>query len=102
MDLNKHAKKAQEIALNREYFHDVPSDTGAVLKHLAGEVVETSEALALYAMSNYKQEYKADLAGELADVITCCLIIAANENIDIENALQQCQQKNEARAVSRG
>lgn len=88
MDLNKHALKAQEIAINRDYFHDVPADTRSVFKHMAGEVVEAVEAYG----------NKADLAGELADVITCCLIIAVNEGVDIEKALEACQQKNEARS----
>lgn len=39
------------------------------------------------------------LAAKLADIITCALIAAANEDIDIEKALQECQQKNEARAM---
>lgn len=39
------------------------------------------------------------MAAELADIITCALIAAANEDIDIEKALQDCQQKNEARAM---
>ena len=44
--------------------------------------------------------YKADFeAAELADIITCALIAAANEDIDIEKALKDSQQKNEARAM---
>ena len=39
------------------------------------------------------------LAAELADIITCALIAAANEDINIEKALQECQQKNEARVM---
>lgn len=99
MDLNKHALKAQEIAINREYFHGVSADTEEVFKHMAGEVIEAAAAWNTY--SNFNEGFKIDLAGELADVITCCLIIAANEKIDIENALQNCQQKNEARANRR-
>lgn len=39
------------------------------------------------------------LVAELADIITGALIAAANEDIDIEKAFQECQQKNEARAM---
>lgn len=52
--------------------------------------------------SNYLYEDSKShrkLAAELADIITGALIAAANENIDIEKDLQDCQQKNEARAM---
>ena len=53
--------------------------------------------------SNYLYEdSKSDrnkLVAELADIITGALITAANEDIDIEKSFQECQQKNEARAM---
>ena len=66
------------------------------LKHCACEVVEAMEAFTFY------REYKTDilkeqLAGELADVIMCVLVIAGQEKIDIENALTECAEKNRAR-----
>ena len=95
IDLNEHAQKAQEIAFNRWKKKGVDYHTPAILKHCAGEVCE-----AVDAYSDYLYEGRQDkLAAELADIITCALIAAANEDIDIEKALQECQQKNEARAM---
>lgn len=98
INLNEHAKKAQEIALNRWYKKNVEYTTPAILKHCAGEVCEAVEAYNDYLYENNK-ERRDKLASELADIITCALIAAANEDIDIEKALQDCQQKNEARAM---
>lgn len=98
INLNEYAKKAQEIAFNRWYKKDVEYNTPAILKHCAGEVCEAVEAYGEYLYKNSKS-YRDELAGELADIITCALIAAANEEIDIERALQDCQQKNEVRAA---
>lgn len=99
IDLNDHAKTAQEIALNRWIKNDVPYSTPEILKHCAGEVVEAMEALddRKYLIDN--DASRAALAGELADVITCVLIAAANEKIDIEVALEKCLEKNARRAL---
>ena len=66
------------------------------LKHCACEVVEAMEAFTLY------REFKTDilkeqLAGELADVIMCALVLAGQEGIDVEDALLECEEKNRAR-----
>lgn len=98
INLNEHAKKAQEIAFNRWYKNDVEYSTPAILKHCAGEVCEAVEAYSDYLYEDSKGR-RNELAAELADIITCALIAAANEEIDIEKALQDCQQKNEARAM---
>ena len=98
IDLNEHAQKAQEIAFNRWKKKGVDYHTPAILKHCAGEVCEALEAYKEYLYEPSKIRH-AKLAGELADIITCVLIAAANEDIDIEKALQDCQQKNEARAM---
>lgn len=98
INLNEHAKKAQEIAFIRWYKKDVEYNTPAILKHCAGEVCEAVEAYNKYLYENSKS-HRNELAAELADIITCALIAAANEDIDIEKALQDCQQKNEARAI---
>lgn len=95
IDLNEHAKKAQEIAFNRWY---VEYHTPAILKHCAGEVCDAVEAYSDYLYEDSKGHHDK-LAAELAGIITCALIAAANEDIDIEKALQDCQQKNEARAM---
>ena len=98
MDLNEPAKKAQEFAFNRWKKKDVDYHTPAILKHCAGEVCEAVEAYNQYLFENSKS-HRNKLAAELADIITCALIAAANEDIDIERALKDCQQKNEARAI---
>lgn len=98
INLNEHAKKAQEIAFNRWYKNDVAYNTPAILKHCACEVCEAVEAYnkCFYADS---KAHRDELAAELADIITCALIAAANEEINIEKALQECLLKNEARAA---
>lgn len=98
IDLNEHAQKAQEIAFNRWKKKGVEYHTPAILKHCAGEVCEAVEAYDQY-LYEYIESRRNKLAEELADIITCELIAAANEDIDIERALQECQQKNEARAM---
>lgn len=98
IDLNEHAQKAQEIAFNRWKKKGVEYHTPAILKHCAGEVCEAVEAYDQY-LYEYIESHRNKLAEELADIITCALIAAANEDIDIERALQECQQKNEARAM---
>lgn len=98
IDLNEHAQKAQEIAFNRWKKKGVEYHTPAILKHCAGEVCEAVEAYDQY-LYEYIESRRNKLAAELADIISCALIAAANEDIDIERALQECQQKNEARAM---
>ena len=98
IDLNEHAQKAQEIAFNRWKKKGVDYHTPAILKHCAGEVCEAVEAYNQY-LYEYIESNRNKLAAELADIITCALIAAANEDIDIEKALQECQQKNEARVM---
>ena len=98
IDFNEHAQKAQEIAFNCWKKKGVDYHTPAILKHCAGEVCEAVEAYNQY-LYEYSQIHRNKLAAELADIITCALIAAANEDIDIEKALQDCQQKNEARAM---
>lgn len=98
IELNEHAQKAQEIAFNRWKKKGVEYHTPAILKHCAGEVCEAVETYDQY-LYEYIESRRNKLAEELADIITCALIAAANEDIDIERALQECQQKNEARAM---
>lgn len=98
MNLNEHAKKAQEIAFNRWYKNDVEYNTPAIMKHCADEVCEAVEAYNDYLYEDSKGR-RDKLAAELADIITCALIAAVNEDIDIEKALQDCQQKNAERAA---
>ena len=98
IDLNEHAQKAQEIAFNRWKKKGVDYHTSAILKHCAGEVCGAVEAYNRYLYEHVERN-RNKLAAELADIITCALIAAANGDIDIEKALKDCQQKNEARAM---
>lgn len=129
MNLNDVAKNALENAKRREAngakidFH-----TLSMLKHCAGEVIEATEAYAKYrdiknlaedltatdldekwesqeepdTCEEYYKECESEFASELADVICCILIISANENIDIEEAVCKCMLKNAKRAYGNG
>ena len=98
INLNEHAKKAQEIAFNCWKKKGVVYHTPAMFKQCAGEVCEAVEAYKEY-LHEYIESHRNKLAAELADIITCAHIAAANEDIDMEKALQDCQQKNEARTL---
>jgi NTP pyrophosphatase (non-canonical NTP hydrolase) len=98
ISLKEHAKEAQKIAFNRWRKTNVEYSTIAILKHCAGEVCEAVEAYKEYLYEPSKIRH-TKLADELADIITCVLIAAANEGINIEKALQACQQKNEKRTA---
>lgn len=114
LDLNELAKQSQEIAKKREK-HGLGADTPNCLKHCAGEVIESlvafdewQEDLKFGAVSmgvtdpDWQKDYKQEYAGELADIIVCALIAAANSNIDIEYALINCVEKNRKRAEGIG
>lgn len=96
IELNEHAKTALLIAKQRDRIGQASSRTDSVLKHCAGEVCEAMEAYTAYKLDDTNKS-KQLFAGELADIITCVLILSAAHEIDIENALALCQQKNEAR-----
>lgn len=119
IDLNLVAEKsainAKKRAMNGG---NIKADSKSMVKHCATEVIEVLDALDLYDGCQ-KQKLAAEslqvdispeivtvahyeLAGELADVICCCLIIAANEGIDIEEALKSCLYKNTLRAMKKG
>ena len=83
---------------------NIKTDTFAMLKHCATEVIEATEA---YVMHKHLTDVtytraKEHFASELADVIMCCLIIAGKEGIDIEEALLKVAEKNKARADWKG
>ena len=112
IDLNDLAYKMRNVAYARKMNGGkVNTDTMAMLKHCASEVVEATETYnALDSAINDNLEYEKNIIevqehfeSELADIITCILIVCANEpTIDIENALQKCFEKNLARAEGRG
>lgn len=103
IELNEMAHDALKTATEREKKGQLLSDTISVLKHCAGEVVEATYAFnELCCFGDDMPDtamYKTAFADELADVITCALIAAANEDIDIEFALKRVQKKNEGRVV---
>lgn len=102
IDLNEMSKTALETANTRERKRQLKSDTMSILKHCAGEVVEATEAYSLIGAYSSIGEYigceEIDFADELADIITCALIAAANEGVDIEAALLRVQDKNKRMA----
>lgn len=73
--------------------------TYEMLKHTASEVVEATEA---YLDYTWQEQGKAHFADELADIICCVLIIAGNEQIDLESAVVRCLEKNRLRAIGKG
>lgn len=105
MNLNEVSKNALENAKRREAngakidYHTLP-----MLKHCAGEVIEATEAYTILMESAVDDTYnqKERFASELADIICCVLIISANENIDIEEAVSKCMRKNAKRAYGDG
>lgn len=115
MNLNEIAHDMHETARKREEHGGIKADSKSLFKHMATEVIEAEEAFFFYLSiddlfdneipkeaGDIKRDHRQALAGELADVIACALIIAANENIDIENALESCLYKNQLRAMRQG
>ncbi len=102
IDLNKAARYALKTAKEREKKGQLKSDTMSILKHCAGEVCEAGAAYAeigAFDENGYAIDTDViDFANELADIITCALIAAAQEGVDIEAALLRVQEKNARRA----
>ena len=112
--LNDLANKSLEIAKKRSQ-HGLAADTTTCLKHCAGEVIEALDAfnewqndLMFGSVSlgvtdpGFQKDYKKEYSDELADIIVCALIAAANSNIDIEMAISNCVEKNNKRASGIG
>ena len=97
IDLNGMAESALETAKMREKKGQLKSDAVSILKHCAGEVCEAVEAYSICYRFRGKI-YEEQFADEVADIITCALIAAAQEDIDIEAALLRVQEKNARRA----
>lgn len=85
----ENAEKRQKNGAN------ITTDTRKMLKHCATEVVEAAEA---YNSMVDSVANKETFAGEVADIVCCCLIISGKEGIDIERAIYDCVEKNERRA----
>ena len=69
------------------------------LKNSALDELQQERLINYFSPIYYEAQEKDDYAKELADVIICVLIAAKHDSINIEKALQDCQQKNEARAM---
>ena len=108
IDLNDMAREAYEVALARmDNGANINVSTVPMLKHCATEVCEAMEAYGrkdTFFNSTMKlhPDYELQFIHELADIITCVLIIAADNDIDIEQALKEVQENNTARAEGRG
>lgn len=102
IDLNEMSKMAYDAAEKRYQqgaFGKKKNNVPNLLKHCAGEVVESAQAYSEWVNNPLDfDEMKEEFISELADVIMCILIAAAIENIDIEKALTECLEKNIARA----
>lgn len=114
LDLNELAKTSRDIAKEREK-HGLGADTVSCLKHASGEICEALQAfnewqedLKFGAVSmrvtdpDWQKDYKKEYSLELADVVVCVLIAAANSNVDIEMALTECVEKNRKRSLGIG
>ena len=111
--LNDLCKQALANAEQREENGgNISTDTRRMLKHCATEVVEATEAYTVWkTAAEYREE---DFSGvcanddrkcfvsELADIICCALIIAGKEDINIEQAVLDCMEKNRKRAERQG
>ena len=102
IDLNKLSTEAYITAKKRELNGaKIKADTISMLKHCAGEVMEATEAYCdfVYEMTD---EYEEKFQDEVADIMTCCLIISGYMKFDIESALNRVIEKNRLRAEKQG
>lgn len=93
LNINDLAEQALTLSQRRGYKTDVFS----CLKHCAGEVTEAVEANTIYNKTGEKTDQN-HLAEELADIIICALTASAEEEIDIERAVNEAMLKNARRA----
>ena len=102
IDLNKLSTEAYIVAKKRElngaFIKTAPID---ILKHCAGEVMEATEAYCDYAYE-MTDEYEEKFQDEVADIMTCCLIISGYMQFDIEKAINRVMEKNRLRAEKQG
>ena len=91
MNLNEASQKAYEIAKKR----GIRETTFEALKHCAGEVLEAVESYTKYVYSPIEET--DNFPAELADIVICVLSISAQENIDIEQAIERKMLINEGR-----
>ena len=92
LDLNNIARQSLKIAEHRK----LETDALSTLKHCAGEILEAVESYTRFVYS--PNEEKDTFPDEMADVIMCILTLSSKENIDIEQAILNCLEKNRKRA----
>ena len=107
IDLNELAEQAYITAHQRKLNGAKidPDSVISMLKHCVGEVVEATECYSALSMLDCNLDsilHKIEFENELADIMTCCLIIAGKRNIDIESALNRVMEKNKKRAEKQG
>ena len=102
IDLNKLSKEAYTVAKKREKNGAfIKTEPISILKHCAGEVMEATEAycdLAYELTSENEEKFQ----NEVADIMTCCLIVSGYIKFDIESALNRVMEKNRLRAEKQG
>lgn len=101
-NLNTLAKEVYEIAV----CGNIKTDTRSILKHTSTEVIEAIEAYSKFQSAINTDfalgDYVDYFSSKLADIIYCCLVIAGGENIDIENSIRDCLEKNRKRVEGVG
>jgi len=99
-ELTSYAKEEHERQTIRYNNKNDPKTKYTIFAKLIEEVGELSEAILtndnLQRSSKLKNS-KIDLEGELADVISCTLILAQELNVNMEKALKEKITKNKAR-----
>lgn len=109
-DLNEFCKKSFEVAKARQNNGGkIDVNTLPMLKHCATEVIEAMNAYDKLRYSTYEyydekdfQNFQKNFEDELADIMSCCIIIAGNEGIDLESALNRCYERNKLRSENKG
>ena len=102
IDLNKLSKQAYEVAQRRESNGaNIKINTISMLKHCAGEVMEATEAYCDFVYEK-TDECEEKFQDEVADIMTCCLIMSGYMQFDIEKAINRVMKKNRLRAEKQG
>lgn len=102
IDLNKLCKVTLANAEKRKANGgNITTETRKMLKHCATEVVEAVDAYSDFVWIR-KEEHLKHFSSELADIICCVLIICGKEQIDVEQAILDCIEKNRLRAEGKG
>lgn len=104
IDLNEAAEASFEVLKRREANGAVNISTKPwrMLEHMASEVMELSGAYSCYLAQHGDKVFKNALAGEIADVVICAMCFAAQQDIDIEEAVDSKMRLNEKRAQKQG